>query len=38
VKVKEWDMKPVTKKGPALRVSLYKCEVCNKKFRAAVKI
>jgi transposase-like protein len=38
VKVKEWSMKPATKKGPALRVSLYKCEACGKKFRIAVKI
>ncbi|MFH1327985.1 MAG: hypothetical protein ABIH76_03935 [Candidatus Bathyarchaeota archaeon] len=36
-KVKEWDVKPKTKKGPTLHITLYACQNCNNKFRVAVK-
>jgi uncharacterized protein with PIN domain len=37
-KVKEWEVKPKKKTGPALHVTLYQCNGCGKKFRAAEKL
>ncbi|MHC1590245.1 MAG: hypothetical protein ACXQTQ_04710 [Candidatus Hecatellaceae archaeon] len=36
--IKSWDVRPKSKRGKAIKVSIYQCRSCGNKFRKAVKL
>jgi len=36
--IKSWDVRPKSKRGKAIKVSIYQCHSCGNKFRKAVKL